>query len=168
MKGGGHPRTDQPTRCVRCTEVKPADEFDSLPAKRNGLSSHCKECRRALDRARPRNRQEWWRKQSKERLQRYRLKRDFNLTLEEYVAMREAQGGLCAICGQPERPIKKRHGVVLVQYLSVDHDHITGEIRGLLCDRCNRVLGWAQDQPALLERAAAYLRKPREVRITAS
>ena len=52
------------------------------------------------------------------------LKRKYGLTLEEYDAMLEAQGGVCAICGEP-RPEERT--------LHVDHDHETGAIRGLLC-----------------------------------
>lgn len=52
------------------------------------------------------------------------------LSPDEYEALLEAQGGVCAICGNP--PAKRR--------LSVDHDHATGKVRGLLCFRCNRAL----------------------------
>lgn len=62
----------------------------------------------------------------------HNLKKDFNLTVEEYDAMHEAQGGVCAICGRPQQG--KR--------LAVDHDHTTGKVRGLLCTACNRVMGY--------------------------
>jgi len=77
----------------------------------------------------------------------YHLKR-YGLSVEDYEKMAADQNGVCAICGQPER--KK-------SALSVDHDHETGEVRGLLCDACNRGLGAFRDDPERLGRAIAYL-----------
>jgi hypothetical protein len=82
------------------------------------------------------------------------LKKKFNLTPEQYDHMSEAQHGVCAICGQPERSKRGPD----VKPLSVDHDHQTGRIRGLLCDRCNVGLGRFLDSTELLEKALEYLR----------
>jgi Recombination endonuclease VII len=68
------------------------------------------------------------------------LKRDYGITLEQYVALWLEQGGLCALCRQPE--VGTYRGVV--RMLSVDHDHETGQIRGLLCGSCNVALGWLE------------------------
>lgn len=73
-----------------------------------------------------------------------------DFTVEAYDKIYAAQNGLCAICSKPE---KER------AYLSVDHDHITGKIRGLLCHQCNLMLGSARDNPSVLENAAGYLRR---------
>jgi len=65
-----------------------------------------------------------------------------------------AQGNVCAICGEPEQRIyrgKTRRS------LDIDHDHATGEIRGLLCSACNRMLANARDNPEVLRKAAGYL-----------
>ncbi len=64
-----------------------------------------------------------------------------------------AQGGVCAICEQPETA--QRSG--RAKWLAVDHDHGTGAVRGLLCSNCNPMLGYAKDDPALLRAAASYL-----------
>ena len=64
-----------------------------------------------------------------------------------YAAMLEAQDGHCALC--PNTPKSRR--------LHVDHDHRTGQVRGLLCFPCNRALP-SYVTPEWLERAAAYLR----------
>jgi hypothetical protein len=65
---------------------------------------------------------------------------------EQYEVRLASQGGRCPICEQVlTRPV-------------VDHDHVTGEVRGLLCGPCNRGLGHLQDDPCLCERAALYLR----------
>jgi hypothetical protein len=75
----------------------------------------------------------------------------FGLTLEEYERLLLQQDGRCAICMR--RPRTRR--------LAVDHNHATGEIRGLLCTRCNhKILGAAGESPSLLRRAAAYLDSP--------
>jgi len=66
------------------------------------------------------------------------LKRNFGLTVEEYNKMFTGQEGLCNICNRPEWAIL--HGKL--KRLSVDHNHITGKIRGLLCTDCNGNLGW--------------------------
>jgi Recombination endonuclease VII len=58
---------------------------------------------------------------------------NYKLTIEMYDKIFVFQGGVCYACHQPE-PVKGRR-------LSVDHDHTTGEIRGLLCSRCNPILG---------------------------
>ena len=70
-----------------------------------------------------------------------------------YVKLFEEQKGLCAMCHQPEtRPNYD---------LCLDHDHITNEIRGLICDACNRLLGYAKDDPHRLAAAMEYLLRPR-------
>jgi hypothetical protein len=74
--------------------------------------------------------------------------RRYGLTPEEYDLMLVLQDGLCAICHRPPTDIK----------LAVDHDHETGTVRGLLCPSCNNGLGRFRDDPALLTRAADYLK----------
>ncbi len=66
----------------------------------------------------------------------------------------ESQGGVCAICKKEEQIIDKGGGT---QRLSVDHDHDTGKIRGLLCNDCNVGLGRFKDNLELLRSAVAYL-----------
>ena len=74
------------------------------------------------------------------------------ITGARYDAMLAAQGGVCAICGCPPSG-KRRH-------LAVDHDHVTGNVRGLLCTKCNTVLGHADDKKEILVAAIAYLELP--------
>jgi Recombination endonuclease VII len=75
--------------------------------------------------------------------------RQYGLTHGEYLALLEAQGGACAICGDSAQQ----------RALAVDHDHVTSAIRGLLCDRCNPMLGYARDSIAILEAAIEYLKR---------
>jgi Recombination endonuclease VII len=80
-----------------------------------------------------------------------RISKVFGITAEKYDEMLELQGGRCAICR-----VKPR-----TRRLSVDHDHATNEIRGLLCTRCNhKLLGSAREDPVVLRRAARYLDEP--------
>ncbi len=85
------------------------------------------------------------------------IKQKYGITGEEYAAMLADQGGVCYICGGKSG--KKR--------LAVDHDHRTGEVRGLLCKRCNRMLGYYGDKPETFTMAAAYLRDPVSRRVLA-
>lgn len=75
------------------------------------------------------------------------LKKAYNLTIEQYDILLEAQNGRCAICRS--LPEKDRR-------LAVDHNHETGRVRGLLCSKCNRGLGLFQDDARLLEEARRY------------
>lgn len=86
------------------------------------------------------------------------LRRKYGLTGDEYDRLLAAQGGLCAICRQPERLMGRGR----VRRLAVDHDHRTGRVRGLLCASCNTILGHLRDDPAwasdFVVRMTAYLR----------
>ena len=77
----------------------------------------------------------------------YELKRDFNLSVDEYESMLNLQNNVCAIC----------FGTSNGKRLAVDHDHKTGKIRGLLCDRCNTTLGRFDDDIKYFESMINYL-----------
>lgn len=88
------------------------------------------------------------------------LRKRFGITLDQYNAMLEAQGGVCAICKKPEVSLDRRSGKPFA--LAVDHCHAAEKdgamkIRGLLCTGCNSILGRANDDTALLQAAIAYL-----------
>jgi len=83
------------------------------------------------------------------------LKKRFGISLETYNEMKEKQEHVCAICGQPETAID--HRTKKLRDLAVDHCHTTGEIRGLLCTRCNTAIGLLQDDVDLLAKAVSYL-----------
>ena len=80
---------------------------------------------------------------------RSRLKYKYGLSLDQYNQMLTEQGG-CAICGTTEPGGKYGR-------FHVDHDHKTGEVRGLLCNGCNVGLGHFRDHPERLNKAAEYL-----------
>lgn len=83
------------------------------------------------------------------------FKKKFGITLDDYDKMFESQKGVCAICAEKETfTVKGR-----IHSLAVDHDHATGEIRGLLCRACNQMLGLSKDKIETLEAAIVYLSK---------
>lgn len=86
---------------------------------------------------------EWYRDQS--------LRNNYGITTAEYDQKLAAQGGLCALCGEPPKPRRR---------LNVDHDHTTDAVRDLLCTRCNTRLSGVEDE-TFLARASAYLRRHR-------
>ena len=73
----------------------------------------------------------------------------YGITFEQYHVMLAAQGGHCAICSATEGGGRGA--------FHVDHDHVTGKVRGLLCHYCNTAVGNMKDDPALLRAAANYL-----------
>lgn len=94
---------------------------------------------------------------TKAKADRYKLKRKYKLSIAEYRKLLEDQGGVCAIHKGPETKINKHTGQP--QRLSVDHDHTTGRVRGLLCDKCNNLLRCARDSILILESGIEYLKK---------
>ena len=81
------------------------------------------------------------------------LKRRYGITLDEFNNMKDAQGGKCAICGSNSGKANKKN-----DRLTVDHDHSTGEIRGILCHKCNFGLGQFDDDTEKLSMAITYLK----------
>jgi len=79
-----------------------------------------------------------WNDANKQKARNGQLKIKYNLTPEKYQAIHDAQGGVCAICLEPESFLTPKGNI---RPLAVDHDHNTGKVRGLLCDRCNLGLG---------------------------
>lgn len=145
-------------RCPKCQKKKHESLFHKNRSNRDGLSSYCAECAKALHKKRYRansayrekTKREWlaWSRteEGKKSIRRNRLLREYGLTEERFAQILKEQQGLCPIC--------------LVDIQSdphVDHCHATGEVRGLLCPRCNRGLGMFKDNPEALQRAIEYL-----------
>ena len=84
---------------------------------------------------------------------RHQLKKRYGLTTTEYNELLKSQGGHCAIC---PASISKSG-----RLLTVDRDHETGEVRGILCEQCNSMLGQANDDPDRLLAGVSYLLRSR-------
>lgn len=118
-------------QCRSCGLEKPLTNF--VVRKDNGrYRNDCIDCQRKLKRE----------KQYKEL---------YSITLSDYDRLYELQGGVCSICRLPQSDSRKTT-------LCVDHNHQTGEVRGLLCSDCNVAIGLLKDDPRLTERATDYLR----------
>lgn len=87
------------------------------------------------------------------------LQRSFGIGLDEYLEKFKNQNGLCAICEKPETSLSQSK---TLRRLAVDHCHVTGKIRELLCSRCNKTIGAAEDSIELLEKMKQYLLKHKE------
>ena len=159
-------------KCTKCGQIKPREAFYPAPQMRDGYRNDCKACNLAAKAIRYRlnpqaaiERTRRWRQENPERYaaaqrrikqsptvkrrERARhLEKKYGIGLEQYEEMLAAQGGGCAICGKRPRPDSSLH---------VDHDHGTGEIRGLLCFNCNNALGYLNDDGDRLITAATYL-----------
>lgn len=115
-------------KCITCKQTKNRKCFHKSSIKRSGFE--CKECKAKS-------------------LRNYRLKREYNISTEEYEKMYKGQCGLCSICDKKEELYK----------LAIDHDHKTGRIRGLLCRKCNAALGLFGDNTETMKRAMKYIEK---------
>ena len=87
---------------------------------------------------------------TKEKAKDTRLRREFDITLEEHNKVKLYQKNVCAICKRS----KSKNGKLLV--LCVDHEHFSGEIRGLLCWQCNKAIAIFQDDPLRMQAAYEY------------
>ena len=160
--------------CKRCGERKERDEFYANPAGRDGKRPECKACtairRRewyAANREREIQRVREWQLANPERVRenmarfvaagkrqlsnrKSHLKRKYGLTLQEFDELLASQGGGCAICGNPNAD-------------NVDHDHVTGRVRGILCWNCNVGVGQFEDDIERLIAATSYLDRDDEL-----
>lgn len=135
-------------QCNKCHQWKKEVAFSPHRDGKNGLYGICKGCKNTTDRARRKT------IQGAKAAKRSELAKRYNITLEQYNRMYEVQNGMCAICGKPETAKTKQQKEFS---LSVDHDHRTEKIRGLLCSNCNNGLGRMKDSVKTLLQAALYL-----------
>lgn len=83
----------------------------------------------------------------------------YGLTWGGYLEILKSQGGKCGICGSPD-PGQSTSVAGMAGNFPVDHDHLTNQVRGLLCHKCNLGLGLFGDDPEMLLKAISYLRSP--------
>lgn len=122
-----------------CPDCKETKEIHLFP----NSGSYCRKCLSIRTRNAP---------NYKENVRKAQLKKKYGITPERYDEMEAEQNGLCAICYQTERQKNK-------EKLSVDHDHETNAVRGLLCHSCNLAIGQFEDNIERLESAIEYLKK---------
>lgn len=138
--------------CTKCLLKKPLEDFAVDRSKIDGRRTRCKDCMaeyaREYKKKNPEKIRQLWRDASKRyntpEGRRAKLLKKYNLTHETFEALKEKQGGVCGICFRP-------------LFLVVDHDHVTGEVRGLLCNQCNTGIGSLGDDIERLRSAIKYL-----------
>lgn len=131
---------NKPRTCTTCLKTKDISQFKLEKDKRatDGVAvrTKCKQC---------------------DETRKYKrfVKKEYDISWEDYEEMLESQNGCCAIC-------KSRIGNSRAQRLFVDHCHESLKVRGLLCSSCNHGLGLFKDSPSLLIKASEYLKSNKE------
>lgn len=132
--------------CTNCKITSELGNFKNNKRAKDGKDSWCKKCSSQL-----RNKNlAAYRKTERVR----ELRKKYNMSLEDYESMKQAQNECCKICGEHESNVRQKR-------LFVDHDHTTGKVRALLCDKCNKGLGHFCDSAKNLENAVEYLKRHR-------
>lgn len=171
IRGHMAPRRFSNGNCIECDREKALDTSRHLTEARNARARE----RYATDpeyRAKiaARRTPEWYERVKRQKREKYRtdseyreklsaarrgrdqrhtqLKTNYGITLVDYQRMLSEQDGVCAICRHPSE-----------KTLHVDHNHETGTVRGLLCEKCNHGLGCFKDDEDILRRAMEYLTK---------
>jgi hypothetical protein len=124
-------------------QEKPLEDFHKRYNRPCGYKSRCIDCVKKGKKP----------KRSRDYMRKYDLKKSYNITIAQYDEMLLKQNDCCAICKRhkSEVTVKRKN------HLCVDHNHSTGKIRGLLCDKCNRGIGLLCDSIDLLNNAIKYL-----------
>lgn len=156
-----HEPTDGTAICTVCEIEKPSSHFERASRKVNGIRSECKECRGKKRRARHAELRADPVTSAKfaEDKRRRMLSEKYGMTPDEFARMLATQGKCCKICKAVEPG-----GRVGVWH--VDHDHLTGKVRGILCHSCNVGLGHFRDSVELLSKAIDYLSRGHDTRNT--
>lgn len=140
--------------CSRCKKVLPLSLFYTSRHQSDGYQAYCRECDNIIRREKyPFLNVEKRRESSRRRM----LMSKYGMSLEEYQEMFDKQKGVCAICHRPETSHSNKKGPV--DSLRVDHCHITGTIRGLLCSECNFGISKFDDNMGSLSSALLYILK---------
>lgn len=135
--GGFDPDPDlKQLRCETCGDDKLVDCFTKSRQHKSGYCPRCRACQKAL------------RELRRDAYQSTRLKKSYGIDLQQKMELLRQQGGVCAICSIDSPGVRG---------WMVDHDHETSRIRGILCLRCNAMLGHAKDRPEVLRMGADYL-----------
>lgn len=132
-------------QCYRCRETKVRADFTISRRSFDGLDKMCTACKSVYIK----------RYAGTRHRRKHTLWQHHGITVDEYNAMLTAQNGCCAICAEPfplDHPTKRP---------CVDHCHTTGRIRGVLCPRCNGLLG-AIERPGFMDAALAYLDRTKD------
>lgn len=158
-------------KCTKCNELRQETDYyiaNKTKGTRKIICKYC--CQLKIKQDRIANPESWkkiearrkkkWAEKYRDRCRDSRLKYEYGIDSVTYDEMLKHQDNVCAICLQPETKLHKVTGSL--KRLAVDHCHVTGKVRGLLCFDCNSSLGKFKDSIDNLQRAIEYLNKNKE------
>lgn len=141
--------------CNTCKTPKPYDQFHKCKKSKLGIKGDCKKCRSDYVKFYRSNNRDLMKENSnryyynnKDKVRDGYYKRYYGISMAQYLELLEKQNNSCALCGC----VPKKH-------LSVDHDHKTGKVRGLLCLKCNSSLGVFGDNIEGFLKVIDYLKR---------
>lgn len=125
--------------CCHCKQHKSTDSFTKRSQSKDGHHYYCRECSKKFS--------------AKFELDNpdYKLMKNYGISKEDYTSMLKNQNHSCAVCCTPQKSISRA--------LDVDHDHQSGKVRGLLCNKCNQALGLLKDNLQYITNLRNYLEK---------
>ena len=126
--------------CSKCKQTKALTEFSVRSAAKDGRRWQCKSC------------DQKYRLANQDEIREYHYQNRYGISLEQYEEKLKEQDYSCAICGSKHTSNDR------MKRLVVDHNHNTGEVRGLLCHACNVAIGAAKEQEDILMACISYLR----------
>lgn len=139
----GYKNTETHKFCPKCEKTLSRTEFYKDAARKEGITAYCKSCKTRVNQN--------WRDENPEKYKksqlRQRRKREYGLSDEDMEIKLESQNYKCVICSEK-----------IDWNCHVDHDHVSGNVRGLLCPSCNLGLGMFKDNLDSLNNAILYLR----------
>lgn len=142
-------------KCNHCGmeahDEKSLELFEAHPNGKYGRANKCKQCASKISLQRQKHLRKGGEKfeQHQAYIKNKMLQKTYNITLDRYNEMYSQQEGKCAICS--------RHSDEFVKGLCVDHCHVTGKVRGLLCGSCNTALGSFTDNTNTMQKAIDYI-----------
>ena len=131
--------------CKTCQTTKSLEAFAQRKCPRKTGPdkviplAQCKDCTKQMHAS--------WRTVNKESRKKSAITYMYGIPFSQYEQMVQEQQGRCKICQEPHK-------------LFIDHDHLTGRVRGLICHLCNAGLGMFRDKPLYLQKAITYLQQP--------
>lgn len=128
--------------CTQCNIEKSLSDFYKRKNRSSGYLSECKDCTKKRNTKRYR--------ENPDEVNDKRAAKIYGISYDQVVSMREQAGGYCQICG--------REGIKHHSRLVIDHCHSTGKVRGLICSKCNTILGYCDDNPDILNKLSTYLK----------
>jgi len=128
-------------KCSKCKEEKELSEFNKRMSAKDGINHYCRSCTSIMKKS----------TYNYNKSRNIRILHSYKLSVDELENLYILQNGKCKICNI-EYPSISKHGG-----LYIDHCHKTKKVRGLLCSKCNMILGFSNDDVSILKASIDYL-----------